>query len=162
VKPLPIFAGWSSHFHWIRGWSVAVEVPVGTYRYVLKTLGREVDTPGQSGRVLHVVESRVARLAIDTSDLRRVDFALSDEGALEYRGPFSGTLRYGIGRDTDLLPFYFPGPPYTFVALPPGVYSLMTDPPVMFPPPANPREAGARFTVGPETAGVVHDLEVVF
>jgi hypothetical protein len=145
-----------------QGQVVAVEVPVGIYRYVLKTLGREVDTPGQSGRVLHVVESRVARLAIDTSDLRRVDFALSDEIALEYSGPFSGTLRYGIGRDADLLPFYFPGPPYTFIGLPEGEYSLMVDPPVMFPRPADPASAGAKFRVGPETAGIVHDLEVVF
>jgi hypothetical protein len=91
-----------------------------------------------------------------------LQFLLSDSSVSLHSGPFEGVLiRYFEDR-SERTSFYFPGPPYTFIGLPEGEYSLMVDPPVMFPRPADPASAGAKFTVGPETAGIVHDLEIVF
>jgi hypothetical protein len=109
-----------------------------------------------------VEEGKNSRVEFDLHGLFDAKFFLSGDGADPYRGRFRGTLLRHNERDSRAMSFYFPGPPYTFIGLPEGEYSLMVDPPVMFPRPADPASAGAKFRVGPETAGIVHDLEVVF
>jgi hypothetical protein len=141
-------------------------IPAGEYRVAVVGMDGILDLTSHGRIEIQVQDGMTTAIDLNTNkSLEAVfsqQFLLSTGSVASYVGPFEGVLVFhgsGKTRETD---FYFPGPPYTFVALPPGEYSLMTDPPVMFPPPANPREAGARFTVGPETAGVVHDLEVVF
>ena len=60
------------------------------------------------------------------------------------------------------IQFHFTGPPYRFIGLPAGEYRLMTDPPVLYPPPVDPEAAGAPFQVGGDGPSIVHDLEVKF
>lgn len=139
-----------------------LEVPCGRYKIAGRYLGMQFELRDEELNDVEVREGEVSRVRFGLEGMQYVQLVPSDSNGVEYMGPFSGALRMQESEERRVLPFYFPGPPYTFVALPPGEYSLMTDPPVMFPPPADPREAGAKFMVGPETAGVVHDLEVVF
>jgi hypothetical protein len=142
--------------------SVVAGVPAGAYKAVFKVPAALFPLHPLSDSLIEVDEGGIVSLEFFLDPDSTTTFELSNSRLDRYSGVFEGVV-FAQGADgVQRLPFYFPGPPYTFVALPPGEYSLMTDPPVMFPPPANPREAGARFTVGPETAGVVHDLEVVF
>ena len=136
-------------------------VPCGVFEAELR-LGSGLAVVRVAGEV-SIQNATETRLMFDLELYQDVDFLITNENADRWVREFSGRIsRIFPDGSTRTASFYFPGPPYTFVALPPGEYSLMTDPPVMFPPPANPREAGAKFTVGPETAGIVHDLEVVF
>lgn len=141
-------------------------IPTGDFQ--VSVVGRDgiLDLTGTRPLEVQVRSGLTTEVNLNVGNSSRsvfsLPFLLSSQSIDFYTGPFEGVLNFHGADQTFETDFYFPGPPYTFVALPPGEYSLMTDPPVMFPPPADPREAGAKFMVGPETAGVVHDLEVVF
>ncbi len=136
-------------------------IPIGQYSAQLRVRNglARVNPEGDS---MISLKMDGASISFDLGSLCSTEFAVTNQSMASYNGKLRGVLlRHREGR-TQETSFYFPGPPYTFIGLPEGEYSLMVDPPVMFPRPAAPASAGAKFRVGPETAGIVHDLEVVF
>ena len=123
---------------------------------------QQIPSTGSTAKQIFVDGESVTDVPIDLTQWSSFSFELSNRDLDSYLGPVSGTLvRVYHGRSR-MLPFYFSGPPYRFIALPPGKYNFVTGGRALFPPAVNEREARAPFEVGPQYDGMVHDIEVVF
>ena len=133
----------------------SVEIIAYEHLHRIKPIASEVDGLSIRNGVLHSVE-------FDLRPLQDAEFSLANSALVEFQGTFSGVLIRVDQSKMEPFQFHFDGPPYRFVGLPAGEYRLMTDPPVLYPPPVDPEAAGAPFQVGGDGPPMVHDLEVKF
>lgn len=138
-------------------------IPAGRYRMKIRAADNlAMVRMKEPEEVVTVATDNVSVVNFDLGELYVVPIVLSDSKGREYEGEFQGEIIHADARSYGRRQFQFDGPPYELVGLPSGTFVLVAGSPFMYPTPANPKEAGAPFEVGPQYDGMVHDIEVVF